>query len=74
MTKSNKLKLKIEGMHCSSCAMSIDFDLEDLEGVLQVRTSYASQGCEIEYDQEKVSLERILETIEKVGYKGKVQE
>ena len=28
-----KKKLKIEGMHCSSCAMSIDMDLEDLKGI-----------------------------------------
>lgn len=36
-----KIKLKIDGMHCTSCAMTIDMDLENLEGVKQSQTSYA---------------------------------
>ena len=38
-----KIKLQIQGMHCSSCAMNIDFDLEDLDGVKSAKTSYAKQ-------------------------------
>lgn len=63
-----KLKLKIEGMHCSSCAMSIDFDLEDL-GVKSVKTSYAKQECEVEFDEEKINLLKIIDQIKKTGYK-----
>ncbi len=63
-----KDKLKIEGMHCSSCAMNIDFDLEDLEGVKSSKTSYAKQECILEYDDSKLTLEEILESIKKTGY------
>jgi len=63
-----KIKLKIDGMHCTSCAMNIDFDLEDLEGVKIAKTSYAKQECEIEYDEEQVRTEKIFETIKKTGY------
>lgn len=63
--------LKIEGMHCSSCAMSIDFDLEDLEGVITSETNYAKQELKIEFDGEKVDLEKITEAIKKTGYIGK---
>ena len=63
-----KKKLKIEGMHCSSCAMNIDFDLEDLDGVKSVKTSYARQICEVEFDEEKISNQAIIQTIKKTGY------
>ena len=68
MSKIVKKKLKIEGMHCSSCAMNIDFDLEDLEGVTSVKTSYAKEECEVEFDEEKVKSEDIFITIKKTGY------
>jgi len=63
-----KKKLKIEGMHCSSCAMNIDFDLEDLDGVNSVKTSYARQVCEVEFDEKKISNQAIIQTIKKTGY------
>lgn len=66
-----KKKLKIDGMHCSSCAMSIDMDLEDLKGVKSASTSYAKQVCEVEFDGE-VKTEQIIEQIKKTGYKATV--
>jgi len=64
-----KLKLKIEGMHCSSCAMNIDFGLEDL-GVKSAKTSYAKQETEVEFDEEKIKPQKIIEQIKKTGYKA----
>ena len=64
-------KLKVEGMHCSSCVMSIDFDLEDLEGVKSVKTSFAKEECEVAFDEEKLTTEKIIETIQKIGYKAR---
>lgn len=63
-----KKKFKIKGMHCSSCAMLIDGDLEELEGVKISKTSYAKEETEVEFDQDKVEVTLIVETIEKSGY------
>jgi len=63
-----KKKLKIDGMHCNSCAMNIDFDLEDLEGVKTAKTNYAKQESEIEYDEELIKLNQIIKQIQKTGY------
>lgn len=63
-----KKKLKIEGMHCTSCAMVIDMDLEDLEGIKSAKTSYAKAETEIEFDPDKINLEKITESIKKSGY------
>lgn len=65
-----KKKFKILDMHCSSCALTIDMDLEELDGVKSAKTSYAKAELEIEFDPEKISEEKILETIQKSGYKA----
>lgn len=67
-----KVKLKIQGMHCTSCAMSIDFDLEDL-GVKSSKTNYAKQETEVVFEEDKIKLPEILEQIQKTGYKPEVQ-
>jgi P-type Cu+ transporter len=63
-----KKKFKITDMDCAPCAISIDFDLEDLEGVKSAKTSYAKGLTEIEFDPTRVKDSIILETIKKSGY------
>lgn len=57
-------------MHCTSCAMNIDFDLEDIEGVKSAKTNYAKQVCVVEYDEKKVGEEELMKSIKKTGYKA----
>lgn len=72
MSKIVKKKLKIDGMHCTACSMNIDFDLEDL-GVKSA-TNYAKQESDVEFDEEKIKLNQIIETIKKTGYQAQVKE
>lgn len=65
-----KKKFKITGMHCSSCAITIDMDLEDLDGVKMSKTSYAKAETEVELDQDNVTDSKILETIKRSGYEA----
>jgi len=65
-----KKKFKITGMHCTSCAMNIDGELEDTNGVVCSNTSYAKQETEVEYDEKKISEKKIIEIVEKTGYKA----
>lgn len=67
--KIRNLKLKIIGMHCTSCTMNIDGNLEDMEGVRSAKTSYARQECEVEFEERIVRIEQIVKTIENTGYK-----
>lgn len=66
-----KIKFQIDGMYCTACAINIDFDLEDLDGVKISKTSYAKQETEIEFDEAKVKEEILIETIKKTGYQVK---
>lgn len=72
MDNTKKVKLKINGMHCTSCAMLIDGDLEDLEGVKSASTNYYKQECEVEIIAEKLEISKIIETVKKTGYQAEV--
>lgn len=65
-----KLKLKITDMHCTSCAMTIDFALEDI-GV-KSKTNYAKAETEIEFDPGKIPEKKIIDAITKTGYEVKI--
>lgn len=65
-----KIKLKISGMHCTSCAMNIDGELEDA-GVKSANTSFAKQICEVQYDEKLFNESKIIEIIKKAGYTAK---
>ncbi len=70
MNATVKKKLKIEGMHCSSCAISIDMDLEDLKGVKSANTNYAKQESEVEFIDADITEDKIIDQIKKTGYKA----
>ena len=48
-------------MHCTSCAMSIDGDLEDnVNGVRSAQTQYVKQECTVEFDEKKTTTDQII--------------
>lgn len=63
-------KFKITDMHCTSCALLIEADLSDA-GV-NAKASYTKGEVEVEFDDEKIKEERIIEIIRKSGYKAEV--
>lgn len=63
-----KKTFKISGMHCTSCSLMIDGDLEDTEGVLSSSTNYAKQESVVSFDTTKLSAQKILEIIKFTGY------
>ncbi len=67
-----KIKLKIEGMHCTSCAMNIDGEMEDTEGVKSSSTNYAKQTTEIEFDPTQLKETKLIEIIKNIGYTATV--
>ncbi|MBI2443023.1 MAG: cation transporter [Candidatus Levybacteria bacterium] len=70
---AKKIVLKITGMHCTSCAMNIDGDLEDyINGVKSAKTNYAKQECEVELEEE-VMIEQIITQIKETGYQAQVK-
>ncbi|MDP9373311.1 MAG: cation transporter [Chloroflexota bacterium] len=65
---TKRQRLRIEGMHCASCAMAIDLDLEDVAGVEEARTNYARAETQVAFDPASVNLEAIIDVIRRAGY------
>jgi len=55
-------------MHCASCSILIDKLLEKQTGIKSIKTSYGAEKTAIEFDESKISLKRIDELINKLGY------
>lgn len=61
-----KKSYKVTGMHCPSCPLVIESDLEDA-GV-KASCNYARQTLDVEYDESCVSDEKITEVVRASGY------
>ena len=63
-----KIVLKVKNMHCASCSILIDKLVGKQAGVVSIKTSYGSEKTVIEFDESKITLEKIDELINKLGY------
>jgi len=63
-----KVVLKVKGMHCASCAILIDKLLLKQAGVKSVSANYGAERVAIEFDESVISLEKIDEFVNKLGY------
>lgn len=63
-----KIILKIEGMHCVSCAFDIDGVLEETKGVKKAQTNYAKAEVVVEFDDSFLSTESLIVIVQNAGY------
>jgi copper chaperone CopZ len=61
---------RVEGMHCSNCAMSVEGIEDDLPGIRQVSASYQKANMSVEFEEQLVSEEQILSALVKRGYRA----
>ncbi|MBI5619859.1 heavy-metal-associated domain-containing protein [Candidatus Gottesmanbacteria bacterium] len=61
-----KKTYKIKGMHCPSCAMLIEGELEDAG--MRATCSYAKQTVEVEVDGGGLNEKKVREAVVKAGY------
>ena len=62
--------MKIEGMTCASCAMSVEKATKKLDGVTAASVNYATEKLSISYEPSKVKISEIRNAIDKAGYKA----
>ncbi len=63
-----KKRLKIQGMHCVSCAQIISDKVGKLSWVSTCEVNFATKKIDIEYDQSKITLQEIAKEIDKYWY------
>lgn len=66
------IKLSLKGLHCTSCIMNIEGELEDTPGVKRVSASFAKSEAEVTFEETLVSAGKIVEIIKKLGYEAEV--
>ena len=65
-----KIKLKIEGMHCSSCASNIEKSLKKISGVKEANVSLMTKKGIVEIEEGKnISDEEFKKAVARAGYK-----
>lgn len=67
-TEGEQVTFKLSGLHCSSCAMSIDNALEEVEGVLETSTSYAKAETRVHFNPQKTTPDQLKSAIQGAGY------
>ncbi len=64
----NKTELKIQGMHCATCAITIEKTLKNTSGVNKAVVNYANEKAYVEYDDNKVNLQELRKKVKNLGY------
>ncbi|MBI3583792.1 MAG: heavy-metal-associated domain-containing protein [Nitrospinae bacterium] len=60
--------LKIKGMSCQHCVVSITKALKDLKGVKDVKVSLEKGNAEVNYDDKLVTLSQMKDAVADAGY------
>ena len=60
--------LKVPDMTCGHFELSVQEALDELDGVERAKADHATGDVEVDYDEDKVSVEQMGEAIEEVGY------
>lgn len=63
-------KINVKGMHCKSCEAIITESIGELPGVKKAKADSAKGEVNVEYEESKISLDKIKETIIKEGYRA----
>jgi len=62
------IRLQLETLTCPSCITRIEGVLNKEPGVEKAKVLFNSSRVKVEYNEDKVSADRLTEVIEKVGY------
>lgn len=62
------ITLNVQGMSCGHCVKAVEGSVGELNGVSKVKVHLENGTVDIEYNTDKVTLDKIKETIDDQGY------
>ncbi|MCL4511046.1 MAG: cation transporter [Bacteroidetes bacterium] len=65
---TKKKVLKVDGMTCHHCEMTVEKALLEIDGVKAAKADHTSKSVEVQYKDE-LDLGKVKDKVEKVGYK-----
>jgi len=66
----DKITLKLRGMHCASCASTIESTTRAINGVANSNVNFATEQIAIEYEKQKTNPDAIQKAIAAIGYEA----
>lgn len=68
-SKSSKmLTIPIKGMHCASCAITIQKTLRNVDGVINCDVNFGNEKAKIQFNPTKTNIEELNKKIKPFGY------
>lgn len=64
------VEVPIEGMSCMACVAKVKKTLSDLSGINEVKVSLENKSATIQYNLDNISLDKIKQAIDEIGYKA----
>jgi len=66
---SQKVSFNVQGMECASCAAKIERQLKKTVGVLDVAVNLAVTKITVEYDPDRVGVDKLIGVVADLGYR-----
>ncbi len=60
--------LNITGMSCAACVRNVEQTIQKTQGVDKASVNFATEKLQVSFDPDKVSVDELIEKIEKKGY------
>ncbi len=73
LAATKSVTFAVKGWTCGSCAASTRIALKKLDGVEDVKTDHEKMEAVVTYDDTRIAPERMIQAIEKLGYKATVK-
>lgn len=64
----DKVELDVIGMTCAACSTRIEKSLTKINGISEATVNLATETAAIKYNNKEVSIDEIIERIQKLGY------
>ena len=69
----DKQTFDVEGMTCAACANRIEKRLNKMDGVTEANVNFALENVAVEYNEDQVTSQDMMEVVKKLGYSLKPQ-
>ncbi len=67
-----EMKLKVEGITCTSCAMEMENTLRDIEGILNASVNLTEDTMNIRYDSALINRKQLFINVRKLVHKAEI--
>ncbi|NIR52453.1 copper-translocating P-type ATPase [candidate division KSB1 bacterium] len=67
-SKTQKITLTIEGMHCAGCVQAVEKSLQQTKGVALASVKLSTEKAQVEYDPDLADKNALIQAVKNAGY------